>query len=210
MIVDDHQLVLDGIKSTLAKEPSFEVKAEAHNGKEALELAQRLQLDVVLMDIDMPVMNGFEATQELIEKFPGIKVLVLTMHNEKGIINKMLEIGASGFILKNTDKDTLILAIKKVAAGERYFSSEVTMTLFEKKSVQLENEKSPVASDLLTTREVEILKLIASGLSNREIGEKLFISPRTVDTHRTNLMEKIEVKNIAGLIRFALTNGYLD
>jgi len=211
IIADDHQLVLDGLKALIKDVPEFELIAEANNGQEVLDMLKNITVDVVLIDIDMPVLNGIETTRKLTETYPKVKMLALTMHNEKAMINTMLEAGASGYILKNADREELVGAIKKVAAGQQYFSSDVTLALLSKQS----NKPSSAAIAIeplipLTQRETEILKLIAEGLSNTQIGEKLYISPRTVDTHRTNLMRKLNVSNIAGLIRYAINNGLVD
>ena len=211
MLVDDHQLVLDGLKSIIASVQDFEVMATASNGTSALQSAARILPDVVLMDIDMPVLNGIDTTKRLLRDHPAMKVLALTMHNEKGMIHKMLEAGASGYILKNANKEDLVTAIRKVYAGQNYFCSEVTLTLLEKKSTHIiASQNANDGANYLTSREIEIMKLIAQGFSNRQIGEKLFISFRTVDTHRTNIMDKLKVKNIAGLIRYAVKNGFAE
>jgi DNA-binding NarL/FixJ family response regulator len=183
---------------------------EARNGAEALETLDLLKTDLVLMDIDMPVMNGLEATKKIKEKHPEIKVIILSMHNEGSLVKKLISCGADGYILKNSDREELISAIQKVNKGSKYFSHEVTLSLAELDS----NASSDPGKDSfihdLTEREIEILKLIAEGYSNKEIGEQLFISYRTVDTHRTNLMKKIGVNNIAGLIRYAIKRGFIN
>jgi DNA-binding NarL/FixJ family response regulator len=209
LIVDDHQLILDGLKALITNAPEFILAGEATSGAEALSLARSSKFDIVLMDIEMDGINGIETTRQLIKERPDAKVLALTMYNEKGMITKALEAGAFGYVLKNVNKDELVEAIRKVAAGEKYFSSEVITTLQEKKSTQILAEKDSTDVNKLTKREIEILSLIAQGLSNREVGEKLFISHRTVDTHRTNMMEKLQIKNIAGLIRYAIQQNYL-
>lgn len=206
LIADDHQIVIDGLKNILTNVSGIRVAATAGNGKEAIEICTSLKIDVILMDIDMPEMDGIEATKRLKQKFSGIKILVLSMHNEKGIIQEVINAGADGYLLKNTNQTELIGAIKKVCSGEKYFSSDVTLTLINNSaSNQTENNKHLVSN--LTEREIEIIQLIAEGLSNKEIGDKLFISHRTVDTHRTNIMKKIDVHNVAGLIRFAINNN---
>jgi len=167
-------------------------------------------VDIVLMDIDMPVMNGIEATKQIIKDFPNVKVVILSMHKEGGLIKNLIAIGAHGFLLKNSDQNELIGAIRKVASGDRYFSPDVTMSLLSKTSINTTAFDSMETLSQLTERETEILKLIAEGYSNKEIGEKLFISHRTVDTHRTNLMKKLDVNNIAGLIKFAIQNGLVS
>lgn len=204
LLVDDHQIVLDGIKALLDDMPGFDCVATTDNGQKALDLLKIFEIDVILMDIDMPVMNGMEATKAVKKDYPSIKVISLTQHSEKGMVKQLLECGSDGYLLKNIDQEELATAIRKVFEGQNYFSSEVTMSLagktVDKTSTGLEVE--------LTEREVEILGLIAEGFSSKQIGDQLFISPRTVDTHRTNLMNKLDIHNIAGLIRFALKNGY--
>ncbi len=204
-IADDHQLVIDGLQSILQDVADFHIKGIAHNGEEALRLVDVLKIDVLLMDVDMPVMDGIKATKQIKKEFPETKVLILTMHDEKSIIKMLMEIGADGYLLKNSSQEELSLAIKNVASGKKHFSSEVTMALL-KPDTEVVNDN---LQDL-TEREIEILRLVAEGYSNKEIGEKLFISHRTVDTHRTNLMKKLDVRNIAGLIRFGLKNGLVD
>ena len=210
ILADDHQLVLDGMRSMLQALEGFSIVAEARNGLEVLEAARKTEFDVILMDIEMPQLNGIEATRILLAEQPDAKVLALTMFNEKGIIVKVMEAGAKGYVLKNANFHELVEAIQKVASGQNFISSDVIATLMEKDSVRVESSKTEIDAGSLTKREIEILKLIAQGFSNKEIGEKLFISHRTVDTHRTNLLDKLEVKNIAGLIRFAMKNGFLD
>jgi DNA-binding NarL/FixJ family response regulator len=210
IVVDDHQLILDGLKFLINDVPEFNFVGEARSGLEALELVKSTPCDIILMDIEMDGISGIETTQLLIKENPEAKILALTMYNEKGIIDKFMEAGASGYALKNITPEELTEAIKTVISGKKYFSKAVTDTLMEKKSTKIVSSKVDPLDDLLTRREIEILKLIAQGFSNREVGEKLGISPRTVDTHRTNVMEKLEIKNIAALIRYAIENGYLD
>ena len=204
LLVDDHQIVLDGVKSLLDDLDGFDCVATANNGQKALGLLKVFDIDVILMDIDMPVMNGMEATKAVKRDFPDVKVISLTQHSERGMVKQLLACGSDGYLLKNIDQDELAMAIRKVNAGQNYFSSEVTMSLAGKAV-----EKNSTGADVeITERESEILTLIAEGFSSKQIGEKLFISPRTVDTHRTNLMNELDIHNIAGLIRFALKNGY--
>lgn len=211
-IADDHQLVLDGLKALIKECPDFQFVAEANDGKRMVDIIDSLKVDVVLLDIDMPIMSGLQAMEIIKQKHPNVKAVALTMHNEKGMIQRVISAGASGYLLKNMDQDELIEAIKKIHEGGRYFSDDVTITLAgsgtsNANSVKYQNKTLDVP---LTEREIEILKLIAQGYSNKEIGEALFISHRTVDTHRTNLMKKIGVHNIAGLIRFAIRSGYVE
>jgi DNA-binding NarL/FixJ family response regulator len=206
LLVDDHTIVTDGLQALLADEHDFTIKGVAHNGMMALEMLEVLKVDVVLMDIDMPEMNGLQATKVIKSKMPDKKVLMLTMHDEKAMIAALMEIGADGYLLKNSSKQDLILALRTIHSGNTFFSEDV-QTILEK-----EESTKPEALDSydLTDREIEIIKLIAEGFSNKQIGEKLFISHRTVDTHRTNLMNKLNVHNVAGIVKFAITNGMLD
>ncbi|MFZ6053161.1 response regulator [Halocola ammonii] len=205
-IADDHQMVIDGLTSILQNLEGVELKGQANNGREIIRLVENLKIDLVFMDIDMPQMDGIEATQEIKKRFPEVKVVILTMHDEQSLVKQLLEIGADGYILKNSSKTELEMAIRQIQSGKKHFSSEVTMILLEEESPAEMNEQLKQ----LTEREIEILKLISEGLSNKEIGDHLFISHRTVDTHRTNLMKKLDVHNVAGLIRFAIKNGLVE
>ena len=204
ILVDDHKIVLDGIKALLDDLEGFDCVATADNGQKALELLKVFDVDVVLMDIDMPVMNGIEATKQIKKDFADIKVISLTQHSERGMVKQLLECGSDGYLLKNIAHYELATAIRKVMSGEQAFSEDISTSLAGK---AVEKNAQGVEVEL-TEREIEILTLIAEGFSSKQIGEKLFISPRTVDTHRTNLMNKLDIHNIAGLIRFALKNGY--
>jgi two-component system response regulator NreC len=205
-IADDHQMVIDGLTSILQNLEGVELKGQANNGREIIRLVENLKIDLVFMDIDMPEMDGIEATKQIKTHFPEVKIVILTMHDEQSLVKKLLEIGADGYILKNSSKTELEMAIRQIQSGKKHFSSEVTMILLEEESPAEVNAQLKQ----LTEREIEILKLISEGLSNKEIGDQLFISHRTVDTHRTNLMKKLDVHNVAGLIRFAIKNGLVE
>lgn len=210
-IVDDHQLFIDGLKSLFATEEQFVVVGCANNGKEALQFLETTPVDVVLVDIEMPLMNGFDTASYIIKKHPSIKIIALTTHDEKSIIRKMIEVGASGYLLKNIDKSTLLEAINTVLDGRLYFSSEITVSLNSMTDPveKLTANRDP-ALDQLSAREVEILVQIANGKSNTKIAEELFLSPKTIDTHRTNIMQKLNINNVVGLVRFALKNGLVE
>lgn len=200
IIADDHQLVRKGFVALLEQIEGLTIMAEAANGREVLEAFRRLgRADVVLLDYEMPVMNGLETLEKLKAEYFGVKVILLTMLNERSVIQAALEKDADGFLFKNTSIETLKEAIVKVFKGEKYFAGEVALTL-AKKPVESKNS----SLSLLSERELEVLKLIAQGFSSNEIGAQLFISPRTVDTHRNNLIQKLEVKGIAGLVQFAI------
>jgi DNA-binding NarL/FixJ family response regulator len=205
LLVDDHQIILDGIKSLLDNTPGINVVATANDGKEAINTLGILTVDVVLMDIDMPNLNGIDATQQIQRKFNEVKVIMLTMHSESTMIKQLIDIGASGYLLKNSNKEELLDAIQKVAKGEKYFSPEVTISLLNKKE-----DKTKKSTIDFTKRELDVIKLLADGFTNKEIGDKLFISHRTVDTHRTNIMKKIGVNNVASLISYAIKNQLVD
>ena len=201
LLTDDHQIIIDGLKSLLKNQDEINVAAEANNGRDALRILNLISIDVLLMDIDMPVMNGIDALKEIRRQNSKVKVVILSMYNEAGMIKSLIDLGANGYLLKSCTQDELVDAIKKVASGQSYFSSDVTLALLKPATNQGQQ------NEILTERETEILKLIAAGFSNKEIGEQLFISHRTVDTHRTNLMKKLDVNNIAGLISYAIRNG---
>ena len=214
LIADDHQLVIDGIKSLLSDVDDIIVVSEANTGKQAIEIIANEQVDVVLMDIDMPVMNGYDATLHISKVYPKTKIIVLSMHDEKAIINKMIEAGAMGYILKNINKANLIDAIRGVARGGQYFGSDISLSLLKNSdhSSNTSNESQNTFAEnvFLTKRENEIIKFITQGFSNTEIGKMLYISHRTVDTHRMNIMKKLNVTNLAGLIKYAIQNNLFD
>lgn len=206
LLVDDHAIVTDGLQALLANENEFTIKGVARNGKMALDMLNVLKVDIVLMDIDMPEMDGVQSTQLIKSIMPDKKVLMLTMHHEKAMIKTMMDIGADGYLLKNSTKDELMKALRIVQSGGTYFSEDVQSILEKADPVS----KGTLDNYNLTEREIEIIKLIAEGYSNKQIGEKLFISHRTVDTHRTNLMNKLDVHNVAGIVKFAMTHGMMD
>lgn len=203
MIADDHQMFRDGIKALLADEKAIRVVDDVGDGEALFESLKTHEADLVLMDIQMPNKGGITATKELKELDKEVQVLALTMSDDDHQIFKMVEAGASGYILKNTGRNELITAIKAVAGGDSYFSREVSQKLFQHLT-QNQTPKRNLKETQLTNREVEILKLIAEELTNQEIADRLCISTRTVDTHRRNLMQKLDVKNSAGLVKYAL------
>lgn len=205
LLVDDHAIVTDGLKALLSDEDNYVIKGVAQNGRMAIEMLSVLKVDIVLMDIDMPEMNGIEAVKQIKKQMPDKKILMLTMHDEKAMIKMMMEIGADGYLLKNSPKAELLKALESLSSNESYFSDEVTSVLLQ--SDPIKSNGKMLAE--LTEREIEIIKLVSEGFSNKQIGEKLFISHRTVDTHRTNLMNKIEVHNVAGIVKFAIAHGLI-
>jgi DNA-binding NarL/FixJ family response regulator len=206
LLVDDHSLVRSGLMKLLEPQKEFQVVGEAGDGEEALALVKKLQPDVVLMDLSMPKMSGLEATKLIGVKFPNVRVLVLTMHENEEYVFQILMAGAGGYILKDSGRDELVKAIQAVARGEKFFSSRISEIMVQgflkkgnTKSASEESDDLP-----LTKREREVLAFIAEGMNNQQIAEKLFISPRTVDTHRTNIMQKLDIHDTANLVRFAI------
>jgi two-component system response regulator NreC len=203
LLVDDHQLVLDGLVAIFNEVENLEIVGAVNDGKEAMRYIENVHIDLVLTDIDMGEMSGIDLTKKIKETGKDCKVIVLTMHNEKSMIKELIELGADGYLLKTASESEMKSALKSVIDGNKYISSDVTNTLLTNND-QIDQDVD------LSQREIEILQLVAEGYTNKEIGEKLFISHRTVDTHRTNMMRKLDVKNIASLIRYAMKNSLID
>lgn len=200
ILADDHHLVRQGFRALLESLDSVEIVGEAANGQQVIDLLRGgKHAQIVLMDAEMPILDGLAATEQIMRDFLGVRVIMLTMLNTKEIIQKAVEKGVKGFLFKNASKHELSEAIRRVAEGETYFASEVASVLL--------SATKPTTNGILeqlSEREIEILKLVAEGFSSTEIGDKLFISPRTVDTHRNNLIQKLNVHGIVGLVRFAI------
>ena len=212
LLVDDHPVIRYGLVTLLQEEEEVEIVAEAEGGDDALnKLEEHKDIELVIMDIKMPDMNGIEATVKIKEKYPHLVILALSMYDEQEYISRMLKAGASGYILKNSSSEEIMKAVRTVMSGENYFSSRVSDIMvsqyLREKGMEGQSEGRPI---VLTTREKEILKLIAEEKTNAEIGSALEISKRTVDTHRRNLIKKLDCKNTAGLVKFAIKNGYLN
>lgn len=205
MIADDHKLLLDGLILILNELQDVELLASASNGKELLRLMQNQRPDIVLLDLNMPVMDGFETLKEIKKRYPEIKVIVLSMHFEKYTVSRVMQDNADGYLVKNSDKAEFSAAIRRVAEGGKYFSAELMSLMLQPQGSSTERKAA-----LLSMREVEVIKLLAEGLSSVEIGEKLSLSHRTVDTHRNNIIQKLELRNTAELISFAFKNKLLD
>ena len=200
LLVDDHLLVRKGFRALLDEMDGVQIIGEASNGMEAIMLLRNgVKPEVVLLDYEMPVMNGLEAATVIIREFFGVKVIMLTMLQDKSLIEAAVAAGVRGFLFKNTSLEDLSNAIDKVASGEVWFGSDVTLTPLNQKSHPVDHVLA-----LLSDREKEILKLVAKGMTSVEIGQQLFISPRTVDTHRNNIIQKLDVNGIPGLVQFAI------
>jgi two-component system nitrate/nitrite response regulator NarL len=202
LIVDDHQVVIDGFMARLELEPDIEVIGTASNGVEAIEMAKNLHPDVILMDISMPIMNGIEATGIIKEELPDSRILMLTMHDNREYIMKVMQAGAVGYMLKEISAEKMVQAIKTVNQGSTYFCESVTQTLFTQDVVPVTQKPTP-----LSRREEAVLKLVAQGHSSKKIATLLDISYRTVETHRHNIKHKLGLHSTAELAKFAFETG---
>ena len=207
LIVDDHQMFIDGLKSLLRKQETFIVVAEALNGNEALKILEKQKIDIVLTDISMPQMSGIELTKIVKLKYPEIKVIVISMHNDHSVVSEIIMAEAEGYILKNTGKKELFDALTKVANNSTYYSNDVLSVMMQ--TIKVEKKLTEEIKQL-SEREIEILKLIVEELSSEQIAEKLFISKRTVDTHRINILSKTNSKTLVGLIKYSVRNNLIS
>ncbi|MEO7922671.1 MAG: response regulator transcription factor [Chitinophagaceae bacterium] len=205
LIADDHRILRDGIVSLLQSEELFEVIATAANGYEVINLVAKKEIDVCLLDINMPGLDGIETAKLLKEKKPGIKIIMLTTYNDREIISELVHIGVAGYLLKNSDKQELVEAVHKVMKGRHYFSEEVEEIILQGLTEKRMEETTPA----LTERELEVMHLLAKEYTNEKIAAALHISYRTVETHRKNIMQKTKAHNLAGLIKYAYSKGLL-
>jgi two-component system, NarL family, response regulator DegU len=221
VIIDDHQLFREGVKRILEFEKSFQVVAEGDDGCEALRLVEEFRPDVVIMDINMPQMNGVEATRELVEKFPDTKIIILSIHDDENYVTHALQTGAIGYLLKEMDADALIEAVKVVADGGSYLHPKVTHNLVNEYrklaagvarsgGAYLQTIEIRRPLHLLTRRECEVLQMLADGKSNRGIGEALFISEKTVKNHVSNILQKMNVNDRTQAVVVAIKNGWVE
>ena len=206
-LVDDHQLLMDGIANLLSNHPGIEVVQTFSNPLVALQQIPNLAPDIAILDLDMPELSGNELAIKLKEALPTLKVIILTMHLDTTTVKNIVKMNIDGFLLKNDDQEDFFQAVLTVSNGKKYFSARVTEALAVGNSRELKGGFSPVRTLELTDREREILTLIAEGNSSKEIAEQLFISVGTVETHRKSLIKKLDVKNIAGLVRIAVKEG---
>ncbi|GAB5557035.1 MAG: response regulator transcription factor [Schleiferiaceae bacterium] len=201
LLADDQQMFIDGIQSILSTVNNIEIIGVANNGLELLEKLEENQPDVILLDINMPEMDGIETCKRVKKQYPKSKILILSTYSHKSFVANLISLGADGYLLKNTGKDELVLALETVNDGENYYSSDI-------KDVLNENKKSDGDEiSFLSKREIEVLRLIGQGNTNTQIAEKLFLSPYTVETHRKNMMHKLQLKNSAELVKYAVDRG---
>jgi len=200
VLVDDHPIVLNGLKAMLESFENYEVVAALSNPLLVFDYLKSFEIDIFITDLEMPEMNGMDLIKKVKETFKG-KVVVLTMHSERSKLDEAIELGIDGYILKDSDRDEFMYALNSISKGKQFYSS----TLLESGINQQKEMPTDVVTQL-TDRETEVLKLVAEGFSNGEIGERLFLSPKTIDSHRTNLMKKLEVHNVVELVRYAIKN----
>jgi DNA-binding NarL/FixJ family response regulator len=207
VLVDDHALLADGIRSLLEAEPDLEIVAHFTNGLAAVEQVPALQPDLLLMDLDMPIMNGLEAAKLLRGRLPELPIIILSMHAEKAIVQKAMREGIRGYLLKNSSQSEFLNGIRAVLGGGKYYSALLTESLVVPDRVPLAAETSVKLLATLSERELEVLRLLVEGFSSKEIAEELCLSPQTIDSHRKSLLRKLEAKNVAGLVRIAFREG---
>jgi len=215
LIADDHTILREGIKSLLSGQDHIEVVGEADDGKQALEKVRKLEPDVTLMDISMPNINGIEATKQITDEFADVKVLILTMHDQEGYVYPIFKAGASGYVVKRSATRELVSAIEAVVEGNTVMPPEIAQSLVEDESVDLPEDSATSDYeeedyDGLTDRELEVLTLVAEGLTNQEIADNLHISIKTVQAHRANIMEKLQVRDRVDLTKYAIRKGLIS
>lgn len=212
LFADDHAIVRDGLRLLFKSDPQFNIVGEAANGAEALDLVAKYKPDVAVLDISMPKLNGIEATKIIKDKYPDTRVLILTIHENEEYIQQMILSGADGYVVKNAEKKEIFDGVRAVANNETFFSPSVSKVLLEgliKRTRKNDGFESEVYNNL-TKREVEILRLIAEGLTSKEISKNLFISISTVNSHRTNMMKKLNIHDTASLVRFAIQKNLVQ
>lgn len=209
ILADDHEIFLESLSALIDAEDNLHVVSCANNGKDLISKVNELKPDLCIVDMDMPEMNGLQASEILLKSIPDLKILVLTMHKEKSLIRKMMSLGIKGYLIKTCDKEEFLFAINRVLKNKTHFSEEVIETMVREPEINGDNSGISKLA-LLSEREKEIIRHLCIGLSNNQIAEKLFISSKTVDNHRTNLMRKLGVHNIVELIRFSLKHGLAD
>ena len=210
LVADDHAIIREGLRVMLGSQPDMEVIGTASNGYEAIRFVDQNEPDVVVIDISMPELNGIEAIARMLPRHPRLKVIVLSIHETKPYVHRTLKAGAKGYLIKETAGLEVVDAVRAVQRGERYLSQRIGDLLTEISFRQLENSMEVGPLDALSPREREILQLVAEGRTSQEIGERLSISSKTVDTYRSRLMHKIGVEDVAGLVKFAIQHGVIS
>jgi DNA-binding NarL/FixJ family response regulator len=209
ILVDDHQLVRTGIANLLAGETGFEIIGEAADAKDLFELLRKSQPDITVLDIALPGMSGIEITKKLHNDYPGIRILILSMHTSEEFIFNAINSGARGYLPKNTSRKELIEAIYAIHRGEEFFAESISNIILKSyiKKAKSDSQEDEINENLLSKREIEVLKLFAEGMTNQEIADKLFISIRTVESHKNHIMARLELKTTVDLVKFAIRNN---
>jgi len=210
LLVDDHTVVRQGLRALLAAEEDMEVRGEAENGRQAVVLAKKLLPDVIVMDVAMPLLNGLEATRQIMKALPNAKVLVLTSYGDDDCVAQMMDAGAAGYLIKQTAANDLLKAIREVHRGNAFFSPAIARRLRDQCREAFTTGQSPRRATELTSREGEVLQLIAEGFSNKQIAAELSISIKTVEKHRQQVMNKLNIHDVAGLTRYAISKGMIE
>ena len=206
LIVDDHEIMREGMTALLRKYSQFEVVGQATDGRQALEMASQLKPDVIIMDVGMPNLNGVDATKKLISMYPDLKIMALSAHSDGAIVAKMIKAGASGYMLKESAFDELIEGLNTLLDGRTFLCNKISKVVFSDYVGMVTNRQAK-AGDGLSSREREVLQLVAEGHTTKEIAEVLKLSTKTIDSHREHIMEKLEIRNIAGLTKYAIREG---
>jgi two-component system response regulator NreC len=206
LLADDHKIIRDGLRSLIERHPEMEVVGEAEDGRTTVQLARKLEPDVVIMDISMPDLNGIDATHQIVTDVPGVKVIALSMHSDKRFVVGMFKAGASGYLLKDCAFDELEQAVKTVLVDQTYLSPKIATVVIKNYVPQISTEDISAFS-VLSLREREVLQLLAEGKTTKEIATDLYRSVKTIETYRQKIMEKLDIHNLADLIKFAIREG---
>ena len=206
LIVDDHEIMREGMSALLRKYSQFEVVGQATDGRQALEMASQLKPDVIIMDVGMPNLNGIDATKKLLSLYPDLKIMALSAHSDGSIVAKMIKAGASGYMLKESAFDELIEGLNTLLDGRTFLCNKISKVVFSDYVGMVTNPNAK-RSDNLSSREREVLQLVAEGHTTKEIAEDLKLSTKTIDSHREHIMEKLGIRNIAGLTKYAIREG---
>lgn len=210
LLAEDQAIVREGLKVLLDSEPEVSVVAVASNGREVLETIEKIEVDIVIMEVNMPVMNGLTCTKQVKAKFPDIRVLILSVCDNESYLIDLLDAGADGYILKSSTKEELLFAIHKISNDGTYIGPEFTLNILNRRKAERKTDSAEInPNNTLTDREMEVLELIAQGMTNAEMASKLFISVRTIETRRKKILEKTGTTNTATLIKYAILNGLI-
>lgn len=211
LIADDHAMFVDGIESILVTESDIDIVGRCYTGQSVLDFVKEKEVDIILLDVNLPDINGIEVCKESLKMRPSLKILAITMFNEESFVQEILNNGAKGYILKNTGREELLKAIRTVSTGESYFSKEVTEIIMKGlMSKRKSNNKTAAIFPKISRREKEVLKLIVEEFTTQEIADNLYISLKTVESHRSSLLAKLNARNSAGLVRVAIENNLID